>query len=81
MKRRNSFLKDESGAITLDWVALTAGAVVVGIVVVYGVFNGGPGSVNGLVQNYKAELGVAADNILDNGLGDLPGPLRNRGGS
>lgn len=31
------FLRDDSGAVTLDWVALTAGILLLGIAVVYGV--------------------------------------------
>jgi len=35
MKRFDSFVVDESGAATVDWVALAAAIVVVGLVVVY----------------------------------------------
>jgi hypothetical protein len=37
------FLCDDSGAVTIDWVALTAGILLLGIAVVYGIFNGGVG--------------------------------------
>ena len=35
------FLNDEAGAVTIDWVALTAGILLLGIAVVYGIFNTG----------------------------------------
>lgn len=35
------FLRDDAGAITIDWVALTAGVLVVGIVVVFAIYNAG----------------------------------------
>ncbi len=35
------FLRDDDGAVTIDWVALTAGILLLGIAVVYGVFEGG----------------------------------------
>lgn len=37
------FLRDETGAVTIDWVALTAGILLLGIMVVYAVFNDGVG--------------------------------------
>ena len=35
------FINDESGAVTIDWVVLTAGILLLGIAVVYGIFNSG----------------------------------------
>ena len=32
------FLADESGAITIDWVTITAGIVLLGIAVIYVIF-------------------------------------------
>lgn len=34
-------LRDDTGAVTVDWVALTAGVIVVGIIVVFSIFNKG----------------------------------------
>ena len=50
------FLSDEAGAVTIDWVALTAGILLLGIMVVYAIFNGG---VSTLVGEINSELGVA----------------------
>ena len=40
MKLFNTFLKDESGAVTVDWVVLTAAIVGLGIAVITSVGNG-----------------------------------------
>ena len=40
MKFMENFLKDEDGAVTVDWVVLTAAIVGLGIAV-YGVISGG----------------------------------------
>lgn len=65
------FAKDNSGAVTVDWVALTAAVVIIGIGIVYAVFGTGDDGVNGLVTNLSTELGVAAGNI-DGAVGALP---------
>ena len=54
-----NFLRDDAGAITIDWVALTAGILLMGIMVVYAIFNGGVG---GLTENISATLaGIVTD--------------------
>lgn len=65
------FAKNNSGAVTVDWVALTAAVVIIGIGIVYAVFGSGDDGVNGLVTNLTSELGTAATNI-DGAIGDLP---------
>ncbi|MGB0505166.1 MAG: hypothetical protein ACPGGK_03130 [Pikeienuella sp.] len=57
------FAKDTSGAVTVDWVALTAAVVIIGIGIVYSVFGTGTDGVNGLVTNLTSQLGTAATNI------------------
>ncbi len=59
----NDFLNDRSGAVTLDWVALTSTVVVIGMGLVYMVFAGPDGAITTLVDNYNAELGQAATNL------------------
>lgn len=56
MNKLINFLRDEDGAVTIDWVALTAGLLLLGIMVVYAIFNGG---VSDLVDSINSELGVA----------------------
>ena len=41
LKLLRGFRADESGAITVDWVALTAGIVFVTVAVVYAIFRDG----------------------------------------
>lgn len=52
----SKFLRDDSGAVTIDWVALTAGILLLGIAVVYGVFEGG---VKPLAESINSNLGIA----------------------
>jgi hypothetical protein len=47
------FLSDDAGAVTIDWVALTAGILLLGIMVVYAIFNNG---VSVLVSNVNSTL-------------------------
>ncbi len=54
----NKFLKDEAGAVTIDWVALTAGILLLGIALVYGIFNQG---VTPLQTAINTELQTAVD--------------------
>ena len=47
------FLNDDTGAVTIDWVALTAGILLLGIMVIYAIFNNG---VANLVSNINSTL-------------------------
>ncbi len=58
------FLSDDTGAVTIDWVALTAGIMLVGIMAVYSIFNSG---VAPLAVNISSTLaGLTTD--IDTGL-------------
>ena len=49
MKIYREFFRDDTGAVTIDWVALTAGILLLGIMAVYAIFNQGvSGLVNGI---------------------------------
>lgn len=52
----SKFLSDDAGAVTIDWVALTAGILLLGIAVVYGIFEGG---VSALSTSINSNLGTA----------------------
>lgn len=54
------FLSDDAGAVTIDWVALTAGVLLLGIMVVYAIFNGG---VDPLVSNINSSLASAGSDV------------------
>jgi Flp pilus assembly pilin Flp len=53
MTKFTKFLSDDAGAVTIDWVALTAGILLLGILVVYSIFNNG---VAGLVSKINSTL-------------------------
>jgi uncharacterized integral membrane protein len=54
------FLSDDAGAVTIDWVALTAGILLLGIMVVYAIFNNG---VSSLVSNVNSTLVGVSTNV------------------
>jgi hypothetical protein len=54
------FLSDDTGAVTIDWVALTAGVLLLGIMVVYAIFNNG---VSSLVSNVNSTLVGVSTNV------------------
>jgi len=60
------FLRDEDGAVTIDWVALTAGILLLGITLVYAIFNQGVGD---LAQDINANLSSAGSGVT---VGDAP---------
>ncbi len=58
------FFRDDTGAVTIDWVALTAGVLLLGIMVVYAIFNNG---VAVLVNKINSSL-TNVDLVTDVGL-------------
>lgn len=62
----SAFLEDETGAITIDWVSLTAGLLLLGIAVVYAIFGNG---VTPLVNSINGHLKTAG---FDVEVGDPP---------
>ncbi|MEM7236915.1 MAG: hypothetical protein AAF501_03690 [Pseudomonadota bacterium] len=66
MTKLEAFARDESGAVTIDWVALTAGILLLAIALVYGIFNQG---VDPLVDTINSALSGAAGDIST---GDAP---------
>ena len=60
MTQFSKFLSDDAGAVTIDWVALTAGVLLLGIMVVYAIFNNG---VSSLVSNVNSTLTGVSTNV------------------
>ena len=60
MTKFTKFLGDDAGAVTIDWVALTAGILLLGIMVVYAIFNNG---VSVLVSNVNSTLTGVSTNV------------------
>lgn len=73
-RRVVSLAADQSGAVTVDWVALTATVVVIGIGIAYSVFGGGSGEgVLSVVESFGVEVDQAATNIAGAVPTSLPG--------
>jgi hypothetical protein len=53
MTKFTEFLCDDTGAVTIDWVALVSATLLLGTMVVYAIFNGG---VSSLVGNISETL-------------------------
>lgn len=64
------FLSDEAGAVTIDWVALTAGILLLGIMVVYAIFNNG---VSSLVSNVNSTLSGVTTSVSTGSTPNLNG--------
>ncbi len=69
MTKLYNFIRDEDGAVTIDWVALTAGILLLGIAVVYGIFNTG-------VSSLMLEINSTLDTAVNTGIiGSAPTDL------
>ena len=66
MKKFRSFASDKSGAVTVDWVALTAAVVVIGIALVYAVFGADDATgFNGIASQIQTEA-TGLDTTIEN---------------
>lgn len=70
MSDLKNFLIDDSGVMTMDWVALSAGILLVGIVVVYSLFNNGVSSLVSSVNTFDAGFGNAGALLIAENLND-----------
>ena len=61
MTKFTEFFSDDAGAVTIDWVTLTAGILLLGIMVVYAIYNGG---LSNLTPNVNSTLAGAPANVL-----------------
>ena len=61
MKIYGEFFRDETGAVTIDWVALTSGLLLLGIIVVYAIFDGGVSSLVGNINETLADVVTDVD--------------------
>jgi Flp pilus assembly pilin Flp len=61
MTKFTAFLKDEAGAVTVDWVVLTAAVVTLGLVV----FNFIAPAVSQLAEDIGSEIDAAGADMLD----------------
>ena len=54
----NRFASNEDGAITIDWVALTAGMMLLGITLVYAIFTFGVGSTSSSINSNLSAITI-----------------------
>ena len=67
MTALRSYLLDDSGAVTIDWVALTAGILLLAIALIYGIFSSGVSSLSKKINSNLINAGTGVD------IGDAPG--------
>ena len=60
MTKFTEFFNNDAGAVTIDWITLTAGILLLGIMVVYAIFNNG---VSTLVSNVNSTLEGVSTNV------------------
>jgi Flp pilus assembly pilin Flp len=67
MTKFAQFIRDEDGAVTIDWVALTAGILLLGIAVVYAIFESGVDPLVGQInqQLSSSTIDSSVDTSLD----------------
>jgi hypothetical protein len=61
MTRFTEFFSDDAGAVAIDWITITAGILLLGIMVVYAIYNGG---MSGLVPGVNDTLAGEPANIV-----------------
>ncbi len=61
MTKFTEFFGDETGAITIDWIVITSAIALLGIVVLYAIFNGG---LSGLVPGFNETLAGEPANVV-----------------
>ncbi len=59
MRAWAGFLGDERGAISIDWVALTAGLLLLGVMVSYSIYNNGVSGLVASINTTMAAVGLA----------------------
>ena len=61
MTKFTEFFGDDAGAITIDWVVLTAGIMLMGVLVAYAILNNG---VSTMVSNFNPTLEGTSSNVV-----------------
>ncbi|MFO1176389.1 MAG: hypothetical protein U1E48_14515 [Paracoccaceae bacterium] len=59
IKRFRTFRTDEDGAVTVDWVVLTAAVVGLGVAAL-GAIKGGVGSLSTMINNYLSSQTISS---------------------
>jgi Flp pilus assembly pilin Flp len=58
MNKFTDFLNEDTGAITIDWVALTAGILLLGMLAVFSIFNNGVSPVASEVNSTLSTIDI-----------------------
>jgi len=61
MTKFTEFFSDDAGAVTIDWITLTAGILLLGILVVYAIYNGGWSN---MAPNINTTLAGTTTNVI-----------------
>ena len=61
MTKFTEFFSDDAGAVTIDWITLTAGILLLGILVVYAIYNGGWSN---MAPNINTTLAGTTTNVV-----------------
>ena len=79
VKLLRCFRSDDTGAVTIDWVALGSAILLLGIMVVYAIFNGGVSSlvsnVNSTLFGVNTGVNVGATPNLNSSSTPIPAPI------
>ena len=69
MSKIRKFTQDTSGAVTIDWVALAAGILLLGVAVIYSVFNNGVeplvDAINTVLDTLELEINIGDEPTLN----------------
>ena len=60
-ERIKCFVSCQRGAVTIDWVAVSAGILLLAVALVYGIFTGGVGDLSGYINTTLTDAGQVAD--------------------
>ena len=63
MTTLTKFLSDDTGAVTIDWVAISAGVLVVGIMTVYAIYNNGVSDLVVEVNSNALALSMSTEGV------------------
>jgi Flp pilus assembly pilin Flp len=75
------FVDDERGAVSIDWVTLTAGIVVLGMLVVYSVMGNSAGYLMDEFEGMNEQFATSADEIAASTQADGVSSSLRKGGS
>jgi len=64
MRRASGFWRDQAGAVTLDWIVLASAIILLGLVVVYSIYNNSAASLLVRIDNTLTDIRLAEPGTL-----------------